>query len=54
MVGDYKWDLVCARNAGVRSVLLVNGTGRPEWADEADRVIGRLTELIAVIEGGEL
>jgi HAD superfamily hydrolase (TIGR01549 family) len=49
-VGDYKWDVLCARNAGVRCVLLVNGDGQPEWARDADFVVKRLTEIIAIIQ----
>lgn len=52
MVGDYKWDVLCARNAGARSVLLVNGGGQPPWAAAADHVVRRLTEIIRLIEGG--
>ncbi|MBI4474779.1 MAG: HAD family hydrolase [Acidobacteria bacterium] len=51
MVGDYKWDVVCAKNAGARSVLLVNGGTLPEWAGEADFVVRKLTEVVGVIEG---
>ncbi len=51
MVGDYKWDVLCAKNAGARSVLLVNGSGLPAWAGEADFVVKRLTEVVGIIEG---
>jgi HAD superfamily hydrolase (TIGR01549 family) len=51
MVGDYKWDVVCAKNAGAPCVALVNGSGVPDWAQEADFVINRLTELVQIVEG---
>ncbi len=51
MVGDYKWDVLCAKNAGARSVLLVNGGRLPEWAKEADFVVKRLTEVVGIVEG---
>jgi HAD superfamily hydrolase (TIGR01509 family) len=51
MVGDYKWDVLCAKNAGTRSVILVDSGGVPEWAKEADFIIKCLTEVIAIIEG---
>lgn len=51
MVGDYKWDVLCAKNAGTRSVILVNGGGVPDWAKEADIIIKRLTQVIDIIEG---
>ena len=51
MVGDYKWDVLCAKNAGAPCALLVNGSGVPEWAEDADFVITRLSEVIEIIEG---
>ena len=51
MVGDYKWDVLCAKNAGAPSVFLTNGEGEPDWAKDADYVITRLTEVIEIIEG---
>ena len=51
MVGDYKWDVLCAKNAGAPCVVLVNGGNVPDWAKEADFIIKRLTELIPIIEG---
>ncbi|NQU11070.1 HAD family hydrolase [bacterium] len=51
VVGDYKWDLHCARNAGAPSALLVNGSGRPDWAGDADYIIRRLTEVLAIVDG---
>jgi HAD superfamily hydrolase (TIGR01549 family) len=51
MVGDYKWDVLCAKNAGAPCALLVNGSGEPEWAKDADFIITRLAEVIEIIEG---
>src|SRR5258707_9713507 len=49
-VGDYKWDLMCAKNAGAPCALLINGSGLPEWGKDAEFVITRLTEVIEIIE----
>jgi HAD superfamily hydrolase (TIGR01549 family) len=51
MVGDYKWDVLCAKNAGTPCALLTNGDGEPEWATDATYVITRLAEVIEIIEG---
>ncbi len=45
MVGDYKFDLEAAREAGAAAVLLALKSPLPEWANLADRVIWRLEEL---------
>ena len=50
MVGDYKWDALCAKTAGVPCALLLEPEQRPEWARGVKYVIHRLTELIAIIE----
>lgn len=50
VVGDYKWDLQCAKNAGAPCALLVNGSGLPDWGKEADFVITRMSEVISIIE----
>ena len=49
MVGDYKWDVLRANNAGIRCALLVNGGDRPDWAAGADFIIQRLTDLIPIV-----
>jgi HAD superfamily hydrolase (TIGR01549 family) len=51
MVGDYKWDVLCAKNAGAPCVLLTNGEGEPDWAKDADYVVTKLSEVIEIIEG---
>jgi HAD superfamily hydrolase (TIGR01549 family) len=50
MVGDYKWDVLCARNAGIPCALLVNGTEQPDWVKDAQYQIRRLTDLIKIIQ----
>jgi phosphoglycolate phosphatase-like HAD superfamily hydrolase len=51
MVGDYKWDVLCAKNAGAPCALLANGDEDAEWAKSADHVITRLIDVIEIIEG---
>ena len=51
VVGDYKWDLYCARNAGSLCAILTNGAGVPEWASDAEFIIHDLSELIGIIQG---
>jgi HAD superfamily hydrolase (TIGR01549 family) len=51
MVGDYKWDVLCASNAGIPCALLLDGGELPEWAADAKYHVRRLTEVIAIIEG---
>ncbi|MGD0651071.1 MAG: HAD family hydrolase [Verrucomicrobiia bacterium] len=51
MVGDYKWDVLCAKNAGALCAVLVNGGGVPDWAKDADFIIKRLTDVIDIVEG---
>ena len=53
MVGDYKWDVLCARNAGTPCALLVNGNGEPDWVKDADYIITKLTDVIAIVEGNK-
>jgi HAD superfamily hydrolase (TIGR01549 family) len=51
MVGDYKWDVLCARNAGAPCALLADGDEDADWAKHADHVITELMEVIEIIEG---
>jgi HAD superfamily hydrolase (TIGR01549 family) len=51
MVGDYKWDVLCARNAGAPCALLADGDEDAAWAKDADHIITGLTEVIEIIEG---
>jgi HAD superfamily hydrolase (TIGR01549 family) len=50
MVGDYKWDVMCADNAGIRCALLTNGEGVPEWGRHVKFIIHTLPELITIID----
>jgi len=51
MVGDYKWDVQCAKNAGAPCVVLINGGDVPDWAREADYIVTKLTGVIEIVEG---
>jgi HAD superfamily hydrolase (TIGR01549 family) len=51
MVGDYKWDVLCAKNAGAPSAMLTNGEAVPDWASDATYIITTLSEVIEIIEG---
>ena len=50
MVGDYKWDVQCAKNAGIPCAVLWDTGELPEWARGARYHIRRLTEVIKLIE----
>lgn len=50
VVGDYKWDVLCARNAGARSALFVGRGPLPPWASDAEFVIRRLTEVLDIVD----
>ena len=45
LVGDYLFDLQAARAAGSLAVLIVRGNKMPEFADQADEIIGSLREV---------
>ncbi len=49
MVGDYKWDVLCAKNAGTPCAVLINGGGVPEWANGAQYVVKRLTDILRIV-----
>jgi phosphoglycolate phosphatase-like HAD superfamily hydrolase len=50
MVGDYKWDVLCARNAKARSAVFVERGPLPPWAKDAEFVIRRLTEVLEIVD----
>lgn len=52
MVGDYKWDVLCATNAGIRCAVLINGGPMPDWAASAQFAVKRLTEVVDIIDKG--
>jgi HAD superfamily hydrolase (TIGR01549 family) len=51
VVGDYLFDLLCARSAGAVSALLKNHTKADEFTKHADFVIENITEILQIIEG---
>ena len=50
MVGDYKWDVLCAANAGIPCAVLLNCDTLPEWAHTARYHVRRLMEIVAILE----
>lgn len=53
MVGDYLFDLLCARAAGAIAVLLKNHAEAAGFADHADYVIENLSEVLDIAQGKE-
>lgn len=50
LVGDYLYDVLCARAAGAVSVLLANHPRAPEFVQHADFVIRNLREILQIID----
>ncbi len=50
MVGDYLFDLVCAKTAGAVAVLLANNKQAGEFARHADFVIENIEQILQIIE----
>ncbi len=50
VVGDYLFDLLCARAAGAIAVLLANHKRAGEFAQHADFIIENITEILQIIE----
>ena len=50
VVGDYVFDLQCARSAGASAILLASHERANEFAAEADFVIEKLGQLLHIIE----
>jgi HAD superfamily hydrolase (TIGR01509 family) len=50
VVGDYLYDLLCAKAAGAISVLLVNSKSAPEFAGHADFTIETIDQILQIIE----
>ena len=50
LVGDYLYDVLCARAAGAISVLLANHPRAPEFVQHADFVIQNLREILQIID----
>ncbi len=49
MVGDYLFDILSGKSAGTRTVLMIGDGPEPEYAPQADYVIGRLSELVTIV-----
>jgi HAD superfamily hydrolase (TIGR01509 family) len=50
LVGDYLYDVLCARAAGAVPVLLANHPRAPEFVQHADFVIRNLREILQIID----
>jgi len=50
LVGDYLYDVLCARAAGAVPVLLANHPRAPEFVQHADFVIRNLREVLQIID----
>jgi len=51
VVGDYLFDLLCAKAAGAVAVLLINHHRAAKFADQADITIERIDEVLKIVEG---
>jgi HAD superfamily hydrolase (TIGR01509 family) len=49
MVGDFLFDILAGHAAGTQTVLMTADRNPPPFADQADHVIGCLTELLSLI-----
>jgi len=50
LVGDYLFDLLCAKAAGAVAVLLVNSNKAAEFAEHADFTIENIEQILQIIE----
>lgn len=53
VVGDYLFDLLCAKTAGAIAVLLANNKRSDEFAEHADFCIERIDQILEIIEKSE-
>jgi HAD superfamily hydrolase (TIGR01549 family) len=53
MVGDYLFDLQCARDAGALAVLIANHPQAEHFAEQADYKIDRISEILEIIRENE-
>jgi HAD superfamily hydrolase (TIGR01509 family) len=51
LVGDYLFDLLCAKAAGAVAVLLANHNQADEFAEHADFCIEDISRILEIIEG---
>ncbi|GJM26951.1 MAG: hydrolase [Phycisphaerae bacterium] len=49
MIGDHLMDIQCGSSAGCRTVLMLGGSDKPDYSDQADHVIRVLDELLAIV-----
>ena len=49
MVGDYLFDIVSGNRAGVNTVLIVDDGVVPDYANQADHVINRLSDVLELV-----
>ncbi len=54
LVGDYLYDLLCARAAGATAVLIANHPQADRFAAQADFAIDRLDEILGLIDASNL
>jgi HAD superfamily hydrolase (TIGR01509 family) len=50
LVGDYLFDLLCAKSAGAGAVLLTNSNQATDFAEHADFCIEKIDQLIQIIK----
>jgi len=50
LVGDYLFDLLCAKAAGASAVLLVNTEKARDFVEHADFVIERIDQILQIVE----
>ena len=50
LLGDYLYDLLCAKAAGAISVLLANDKSVPEFARHADFAVETIDQILQIIE----
>ena len=53
LVGDYLFDLLCAKAAGAVAVLLSNYNQAEEFAEHADFTIENIEQILQIIEKSE-
>jgi HAD superfamily hydrolase (TIGR01509 family) len=50
LVGDYLFDLLCAKSAGAVAVLLTNNTRAGEFAEHADFCVENVSQILQIVE----
>lgn len=51
VVGDHRFDMICGREAGARTVLLLSAPDRSDFAELADHVVRTLPEIMPLVTG---